>query len=183
MTNLLVGLAILVVFAGTIVPILPGALLVAAALVVWAVITGGTTAWAVAIGALALVAAGQLLKYLIPGRQLKASGVPSWVLLPAPPGGSSALHHPGRRPHRRFHRRCVPRRGCPPQDVHRRVADNHAGDEVRGWSVLDRVRHLAFWLLPCGSGRPCRVRRGHRLALNPALLDSPKVCAKAKVPR
>lgn len=87
MTNLLVGLAILVGLAGTIVPILPGALLVAAALVVWAVITGGTTAWAVAIGALALVAAGQLLKYLIPGRQLKASGVPSWVLFAGAAGG------------------------------------------------------------------------------------------------
>jgi len=86
-TNLLVGLAILVGLAGTIVPILPGALLVAAALVVWAVITGGTTAWAVAIGALALVAAGQLLKYLIPGRQLKASGVPSWVLFAGAAGG------------------------------------------------------------------------------------------------
>ena len=67
MTNLLVGVAILVGLAGTIVPILPGALLVAGALLVWAIVTGGTTAWAVAIGALALVAAGQLLKYLIPG--------------------------------------------------------------------------------------------------------------------
>ena len=73
--------------AGTIVPILPGALLVAGALLVWAIVTGGTTAWAVAIGALALVGAGQLLKYLIPGRQLKASGVPSWVLFTGAAGG------------------------------------------------------------------------------------------------
>jgi len=86
-TNVLVGLAILVGLAGTIVPILPGALLVAGALLVWAIATGGTTAWAVAIGALALVAAGQLLKYLIPGKQLKASGVPSWVLLAGAAGG------------------------------------------------------------------------------------------------
>ncbi|MBK6762469.1 MAG: DUF456 domain-containing protein [Micrococcales bacterium] len=87
MTNLLVGVAILVGLAGTIVPILPGALLVAGALLVWAIVTGGTTAWAIAIGALALVAAGQLLKYLIPGKQLKASGVPNWVLLAGAAGG------------------------------------------------------------------------------------------------
>ena len=81
MTNVLVGLAILIGIVGTVVPILPGALLVAGAVVVWAVLTGGTTAWLVAIGAVLLIAAGQLLKYLIPGKQLKASGVPNWVLL------------------------------------------------------------------------------------------------------
>lgn len=88
MTNLLVGLAIVVGLFGTIVPILPGALLVAGAIVVWAFLTGGTTAWAVAIGALAFIAAGQLLKYLVPGKQLKASGVPNWVLLV---GGIAAI--------------------------------------------------------------------------------------------
>jgi uncharacterized protein YqgC (DUF456 family) len=81
MTNLLVALAILVGLAGTIVPILPGALLVAGAIIVWAVLTGGTTAWVIAIGAIAIIGAGQLLKYLVPGKQMKASGVPNWVLL------------------------------------------------------------------------------------------------------
>ena len=81
MTNILVALAILVGLAGTIVPILPGALLVAGAIIVWAVVTGGTTAWAIAIGAVAIIGVGQLLKYLIPGKQMKASGVPNWVLV------------------------------------------------------------------------------------------------------
>ncbi len=81
MTDLLVALAIVVGLVGTVLPILPGALLVAGAILVWAVLTGGATAWAVAIGALAIIAVGQLLKYLIPGKQLKASGVPNWVLL------------------------------------------------------------------------------------------------------
>jgi uncharacterized protein YqgC (DUF456 family) len=81
MTNLLVALAILVGLAGTIVPILPGALLVAGAIIVWAVLTGGTTAWVIAIGAIAIIGAGQLLKYLVPGKQMKASGVPNWVLV------------------------------------------------------------------------------------------------------
>lgn len=81
MTNILIGLAIVVGIVGTVVPILPGALLVAGAVVVWAALTGGTTAWLIAIGAVLIIAAGQLLKYLIPGKQLKASGVPNWVLL------------------------------------------------------------------------------------------------------
>lgn len=81
MTNALVAAAIVLGLAGTVVPVLPGALLVAGAIVVWAFVTGGTTAWAVAIGAVAIIAAGQLLKYLIPGKQMKASGVPNWVLL------------------------------------------------------------------------------------------------------
>lgn len=80
MTNALVGLAIVVGIVGTIVPILPGALLVAGAVVVWAALTGGTTAWLVAVAAVLIIGAGQLLKYLIPGRQLKQTGVPNWVL-------------------------------------------------------------------------------------------------------
>lgn len=79
--DILVALAIVVGLFGTVVPILPGAVLVAGAIVVWAVVTGGTAAWVIAIGALALIAAGQVLKYLVPGKQLKASGVPNWVLI------------------------------------------------------------------------------------------------------
>ncbi len=80
MTNALVGLAIVVGIVGTIVPILPGAILVGAAIVIWAAVTGGTTAWLVAIAAVLVIAAGQLLKYLVPGKQLKSSGVPNWVM-------------------------------------------------------------------------------------------------------
>ena len=81
MTDLVIGLVILVGIVGTIVPILPGAFLVAGAVVVWAWLTGGTTAWGVAIGAVAIIALGQVLKYLIPGKRLKSSGVPNWVLI------------------------------------------------------------------------------------------------------
>jgi uncharacterized protein YqgC (DUF456 family) len=88
MTTALIGLAVVIGVVGTLVPILPGALLVAAAIAVWAFLTATTTSWAVALGALAIIAAGQLLKYLIPGRQLKASGVPTWVMLA---GGAGAV--------------------------------------------------------------------------------------------
>lgn len=80
MAEWIVGLVIVMGIAGTIVPILPGAFLVAGAVVVWALLTGGWAAWGVALGAVAIIAAGQVLKYLIPGKQLKASGVPNWVL-------------------------------------------------------------------------------------------------------
>ena len=80
MAEWIVGLVIVIGIAGTIVPILPGAFLVAGAVVVRALLTGGWAAWGVALGAVAIIAAGQVLKYLIPGKQLKASGVPNWVL-------------------------------------------------------------------------------------------------------
>lgn len=81
MAEWLIGLVILIGIAGTIVPILPGAFLVAGAVVVWALLIGGAEAWGYAIAAVAVIAAGQVLKYLIPGKQLKASGVPNWVLM------------------------------------------------------------------------------------------------------
>ena len=80
MAEWIVGLVIVIGIAGTIVPILPGAFLVAGAVGVWALLTGGWAAWGVALGAVAIIAAGQVLKYLIPGKQLKASGVLNWVL-------------------------------------------------------------------------------------------------------
>ena len=80
MAEWIVGLVIVIGIAGTNVPMLPGAFLVAGAVVVWALLTGGWAAWGVALGAVAIIAAGQVLKYLIPGKQLKASGVPNWVL-------------------------------------------------------------------------------------------------------
>jgi hypothetical protein len=77
----LAAVAIVVGLLGTVLPVLPGALLVAGAIVVWAVATGGTTAWMVAVGAVVVIVLGQALKYLVVGKQMKASGVPNWVLL------------------------------------------------------------------------------------------------------
>lgn len=76
-TEILVALAIAVGLAGVVVPVLPGALLVAAAIVVWALEVGGTTAWLVCAVALLLLAAGQVVKYLVPGRRLKDAGIPA----------------------------------------------------------------------------------------------------------
>jgi uncharacterized protein len=80
-TEILVALAIAVGIVGVVVPVLPGTVLVLAAVLVWALDVGTTTAWAVFAVAATLLVAGSVVKYLVPGRQLKASGVPSRTLL------------------------------------------------------------------------------------------------------
>ena len=75
--EVLVGLVILVGLIGVVVPILPGTLLVFGAILVWAIMTGGATAWTVfALSALALVVTG-IVKYTWPGKRMKSGGVPN----------------------------------------------------------------------------------------------------------
>lgn len=80
-TEVLVALAIAVGGAGIIVPVLPGTLLVLGAILVWAVQVGTSTGWAVFAVATLLLVGGTVVKYLVPGRRLKASGVPNRTLL------------------------------------------------------------------------------------------------------
>jgi uncharacterized protein YqgC (DUF456 family) len=79
--ELIVALVCVVGIAGTIVPVLPGALLVLGAILVWAAVEGGATAWTVAAVAALLVGIGQVVKYLWPGRRMKAAGVPGSTLI------------------------------------------------------------------------------------------------------
>lgn len=81
--EVVVGIVILVGLVGIVVPVLPGLLLETAAVVVWAVVEGGGTAWAVAGLALLLGIGGTVVKYLVPGRRLRASGIPNSTLLMA----------------------------------------------------------------------------------------------------
>jgi len=76
-TEVLVALAILVGLVGVIVPILPGLLLVLAAILVWAVSEGSATGWAVFAVAASLLVAGSVVKYAVPNRRLKTTGIPS----------------------------------------------------------------------------------------------------------
>lgn len=75
-TEILVALAIAVGLATTVVPVLPGTLIVGGAILLWATETGGTTAWLVFAAAAVLLAAGAVAKYLLPGRRLKDAGIP-----------------------------------------------------------------------------------------------------------
>jgi uncharacterized protein YqgC (DUF456 family) len=78
---LIVGLVILVGLFGVVLPILPGALLVLAAILFWAVEVGTTTAWAVFVAGALVIVVSQVAKYVLPGRRLAASGVPHSTLL------------------------------------------------------------------------------------------------------
>lgn len=80
--ELLVAVAIAVGLAGILVPVLPGSVLILGGIVVWAVDTGGATAWAVCAVAAAILVAGGVVKFLVPNRRLKRVGVPAstqWV--------------------------------------------------------------------------------------------------------
>ncbi|MFC6013451.1 DUF456 domain-containing protein [Nocardia lasii] len=79
--EVLVGLVILVGITGVIVPILPGVILIFAAIAVWAFLTGGATAWTVfTIATVALVLSG-VVKYTWPGKRMREAGVSNRALL------------------------------------------------------------------------------------------------------
>ena len=75
--EVLVALAILVGLVGVLVPILPGLVLVLAAVLVWAVDEGSATGWVVFAVATAVLVLGTIVKYAVPNRRLKTSGIPS----------------------------------------------------------------------------------------------------------
>jgi uncharacterized protein YqgC (DUF456 family) len=77
LTEVLVALAIAVGLAGILVPVLPGSILVLAAVLVWAVQVGGGVAWTVFAVVTVLLVVGSIVKYAVPGRHLKAAGIPA----------------------------------------------------------------------------------------------------------
>jgi uncharacterized protein YqgC (DUF456 family) len=79
--EVLVALAIAVGLVGVIVPVLPGSLLVLAAILFWAWDLGTATGWVVFAVAAAFLVLGGVVKYVVPGRRLKDNGIPSSTLL------------------------------------------------------------------------------------------------------
>lgn len=77
----LVGLAILTGIAGIIVPVLPGALLIFGAILVWAIAESSTLGWAVLAATALLLGAAQIVKYLVPGRRMRDAGVPNSTIV------------------------------------------------------------------------------------------------------
>ncbi len=78
--EVLVGLGIAVGIVGIVVPVLPGLLLTWVAVLVWATEVQTTTAWAVLAVSTGLIGASQVVKYLVPGRRMRAAGVPNRTL-------------------------------------------------------------------------------------------------------
>lgn len=77
----LVGLAMAVGLVGVLVPALPGLLLIWAAGLVWALEETGRPRWVVLAVMSALLVAGTVAKYVLPGRAARGAGAPRSSLL------------------------------------------------------------------------------------------------------
>lgn len=75
--TVLAGLAIIVGLAGIVIPVLPGLVIIWGAVAIWTMVVQSGVAWLVFVLATALALAGWILQYLIPGKRLKAAGVPN----------------------------------------------------------------------------------------------------------
>lgn len=81
LTELIVGLVIVVGIVGIVVPVLPGSVLVLGGVLVWAVVEGTPTGWVVFALVTVLLVTGGIVKYVVPGRDLRGSGVPTRTLV------------------------------------------------------------------------------------------------------
>ncbi|WP_218601581.1 DUF456 domain-containing protein [Pseudonocardia abyssalis] len=79
--TLIAGVLIVVGIAGIVLPVLPGLILVLAGIAVWAVPRNDVVGWSVLGLAIAIVVAGSVAKYLVPGRRLRDSGVPGRTIV------------------------------------------------------------------------------------------------------
>ena len=77
LTEVVVGVAIAVGLIGILVPVLPGSALILVAILLWALELGSATGWAVFAVAAAFLVVGTVVKYVVPGRQLKDAGIPA----------------------------------------------------------------------------------------------------------
>ena len=85
--TVIVGVVILLGVIGAVVQVWPSAPLVGGAILVWAWLTGTSSAWIVfAIAALVLIL-GTVLKYVIPARGMNKAGIPQSTLVWGALGG------------------------------------------------------------------------------------------------
>ena len=82
LVTVVAAVGIVVGLAGIVVPVIPGLLLCWASAVGWALLgDAGPGKWAVVAGATVIAVAGTVVKYLIPGRDLKRAGLPTTTLV------------------------------------------------------------------------------------------------------
>jgi uncharacterized protein YqgC (DUF456 family) len=79
-TIVIAALLVVVGLIGVVVPVLPGLLLVAVGIAVWAFPRGDALAWTVLGVAIAILVVGSVAKYLLPGRKMRDAGVPGRTL-------------------------------------------------------------------------------------------------------
>lgn len=80
-TVVVAAVLIAVGIVGILLPVLPGLALVVVGVGVWAVPRGDTLAWTVLGVVVAIVVIGSVVKYLLPGRRMRDSGVPGRTLV------------------------------------------------------------------------------------------------------
>ena len=80
-TDLLTGLCVAVGVVGIVVPVLPGSALIFLAVLAWTLLDRSATTWSVLALVTALLLAGGVVKYAVPGRRLRDRGVPPRSLL------------------------------------------------------------------------------------------------------
>lgn len=78
--DFLAGIGVLVGLVGIVLVFLPGLVLQVASVLLWALEESSPIAWVVLVVVVAIASAAMVFKYLHPGRQLKAAGLPSWLL-------------------------------------------------------------------------------------------------------
>ena len=79
--DVIVGLVVVVGLVGIVVPVLPGLLLVWAAVAVWCTERQDATGWIVLAVVTVLALVGSALKYLLPGRRMRTEGVPTGTMV------------------------------------------------------------------------------------------------------
>ena len=79
--TLLVAVVIAIGLVGILVPLVPGSILVFAAIAVWAFVVGTTVAWVTLGVAAAILAAALLVKYLWPMKRMRSAAIGTWSLL------------------------------------------------------------------------------------------------------
>jgi uncharacterized protein YqgC (DUF456 family) len=80
--NVAVGLVIAVGVVGVVVPLLPGILLIWAAVLVWTLASdAGGGRWVVAALVTGIAALVQVVKYLVPARRMRDAGIPTRSVL------------------------------------------------------------------------------------------------------
>ena len=79
--SVVASLVILIGLAGILVPVLPGTVLIGVAIVGWAAFTGGETAWVAAGIAVTLLIVGTVVKFAVPHRRLRETGVPTSTIV------------------------------------------------------------------------------------------------------
>lgn len=79
--TVLCGVAVFIGVLGTIVPVLPGSLLIPVAVAVWALVIQSTAAWVTLGIVVALVVIGNVVNYLVAGKRMVNAGVPRSSLI------------------------------------------------------------------------------------------------------